>query len=108
MNNCYKLKLLHQRRWEEIVQGFIESGREVIALSHQQIAQLCGNAIELQSKNEKIQALSLTAHATLQPELRLILEKSVRLLPLKVSAIELGGGSVRCMLAGSHLSARQQ
>ena len=79
----------------------------MIALSHQQIASFCGNAIELQAKNGRILALSSTAYTALEPEQRLILEKSITLLPLDVSVIESAGGSVRCMLAGIHLSARQ-
>lgn len=96
-----------QKRRDEIIQRFVESGREVIALSHQQIASFCGNAIELQAKNGRILALSSTAYTALEPEQRLILEKSITLLPLDVSVIESAGGSVRCMLAGIHLSARQ-
>ncbi|KXI28880.1 citrulline utilization hydrolase CtlX [Paraglaciecola hydrolytica] len=96
----------NQKRRDEIIQRFVESGREVITLSHQQIARFCGNAIELQGKNGRILALSSTAYAALEPEQRLILEKSVTLLPLEVSVIESAGGSVRCMLAGIHLSAR--
>ena len=33
-------------------------------------------------------------------------QKSATLLPLDVTAIEMAGGSVRCMLAGIHLSSR--
>jgi hypothetical protein len=74
----------NQKRREDIVQRFVESGREVIALSHQQIAQFCGSAMELQGENERILALSSTAHAALKSEQRLILEKSVTLLPSEV------------------------
>jgi hypothetical protein len=34
------------------------------------------------------------------------IERSARLLPLHIPTIDLAGGSVRCMLAGVHLSAR--
>jgi hypothetical protein len=97
----------NQKRRDEIVHRFVESGREVLALSHQQISHFCGNAIELQGENGRVLALSYTAHTALKPEQRLILEKSVTLLPLDVSVIESAGGSVRCMLAGIHLSARK-
>jgi hypothetical protein len=33
--------------------------------------------------------------------------RSARLLPLHIPTIELAGGSVRCMLAGVHLSPRE-
>jgi hypothetical protein len=35
-----------------------------------------------------------------------MLERSATILPLEVPTIELAGGSVRCMLAGIHLAAR--
>jgi hypothetical protein len=95
-----------QKRREEIIQRFAESGRKVISLSQQQIGEFCGNAIELQSKNNRILALSSRAFSALNSKQLAILEKSVELLPLNVSAIESAGGSVRCMLAGIHLSAR--
>lgn len=38
---------------------------------------------------------------------RRAIEKTAQLLPLAVPTIELAGGSVRCMLAGIHLSPRQ-
>ena len=96
----------NQKRRDEIIKRFAESGRKVIALSQQQIAEFCGNAIELQSKNDRILALSSRAFAALNSEQLNALKESVKLLPLDVSAIEYAGGSVRCMLAGIHLSAR--
>lgn len=50
--------------------------------------------------------LSTTAYKALEQEQIAKLEQSVQLVPLDVSAIELAGGSVRCMLAGIHLSKR--
>jgi hypothetical protein len=91
---------------QEIVQRLQDSGREIIALSEAQINQFCGNAIELQGSKGRILALSSTAYNALTSEQRKILEKSTNLLPLDVSAIESAGGSVRCMLAGIHLSPR--
>jgi hypothetical protein len=66
----------------------------------------CGNALELQSKAGRILALSKCAYDALTDEQITLLSQSVTLLPLEVSAIELAGGSVRCMLAGIHLSKR--
>ncbi|MFJ7005624.1 MULTISPECIES: arginine deiminase-related protein [Pseudomonas] len=34
------------------------------------------------------------------------IERSARLVPLDVATIEMAGGSVRCMIAGIHLSPR--
>ncbi|MFT4938994.1 MAG: hypothetical protein ACI88A_002026 [Paraglaciecola sp.] len=101
------LDMIHeQKRRDEIIKRIAESGRKLISLSQQQIGEFCGNAIELQCKNEPILALSTRAYAALNATQLTVLEESVRLLPLDVSAIESAGGSVRCMLAGIHLSAR--
>jgi hypothetical protein len=91
---------------KDITQRFEDSGRELIALSNEQIYKFCGNAIELQGSKGRILALSVTACNALTSDQRKILEKSTTLLPLDVSSIESAGGSVRCMLAGIHLSPR--
>ena len=93
-------------RRNEIIARFKESGREVLELSAHQIAQFCGNALELQSDTQRLLALSQRAFDALTSSQKSILEKSVTLLPLEVSAIEIAGGSIRCMLAGVHLAAR--
>jgi hypothetical protein len=53
-------------------------------------------------------ALSARALRALRPKQIAALERHVSLLPLKVLTVELAGDSVRCMLAGIHLKARQQ
>lgn len=93
-------------RRNEIITRFEDSGREVIMLSSRQIAEFCGNALELQSDEQRLLALSQRAYNSMETEQRKILEKSVTLLPLEVSAIETAGGSIRCMLAGIHLAPR--
>lgn len=93
-------------RRAEIIQRFEKSGREVIALSENQINHFCGNALELQGPKGRILALSETASDVLTSAQIAILEKSVSLVPINVSALEMAGGSVRCMLAGIHLSKR--
>lgn len=82
------------------------TGREVIALSEQQINDFAGNAIELSTANGRVLALSARAAASLRPEQISIIERSARILPLSVPTIEMAGGSVRCMLAGIHLTRR--
>ncbi|MDD0811568.1 arginine deiminase-related protein [Curvibacter sp. RS43] len=83
-----------------------ESGRELIELSADQIAQFAGNALELSGRDGRVLALSQRAHDSLTPEQRGRIERSARLLPLSVPTLELAGGSVRCMLAGIHLAPR--
>jgi len=94
------------KRRTEIIQRFTSSGKRIIYLTEKQINAFCGNALELQGSYGRILALSTTAHAALTLEQIAVLEKRVKLVPLDVSAIELAGGSIRCMLAGIHLSKR--
>ncbi|WP_368667970.1 hypothetical protein [Pseudomonas sp. Kh13] len=54
----------------------------MIDLSNHQISQFAGNAIELSERDGR----------------------SARLVPLDVPTIEIAAGSVRCMIAGIHLS----
>ena len=93
-------------RRDHVVQRFEESGRQVIALSTPQIAEFAGNAIELQGGTGRVLALSARALQSLTPAQLDIIGQSAAPLPLDVATIELGGGSVRCMLAGIHLSRR--
>ena len=94
-----------QRR-AEIQTRLAESGREVVALSHAQIAEFAGNAIELTGSDGRVLAMSSRALNSLTPEQVEIIERSARIVPLSVPTIEMAGGSVRCMLAGIHLSRR--
>ena len=89
-----------------IIERLQESRREVIALSHHQIAEFAGNAIELETPDGLILALSSRATTALSAEQKAILEKSVRLVPLDLPTIESAGGSARCMIAGLHLARR--
>jgi hypothetical protein len=83
-----------------------ESGRTVIDLSHEQIAEFAGNAIELSGRDGLVLALSSRALAALTPKQIATIEASATPLPLSVPTIETAGGSVRCMIAGIHLSRR--
>ncbi|MCK0197442.1 arginine deiminase-related protein [Ancylobacter sp. 6x-1] len=94
------------RRRAEVADRLSDAGRAVVALSHRQIEDFAGNAIELDGRGGRILALSARAARSLTAEQRGVLERSVELLPLEVPTIELAGGSVRCMLAGIHLSPR--
>ncbi|MGG1947774.1 citrulline utilization hydrolase CtlX [Trinickia sp. NRRL B-1857] len=93
-------------RRDEVRERLLATGREVIALDHGQIAHFAANALELSGPDGRLLALSTTALASLTPAQRALIERSARLLPLDVPTIETAGGSVRCMLAGIHLSPR--
>lgn len=94
------------RRAEILLRLAGRGGRDVIALTNEQIDEFCGNALELQGSDGRVVALSQRAHDALTDEQRARIERTARLLPLEVPTIELAGGSVRCMLAGIHLDSR--
>ncbi|MEM5544958.1 arginine deiminase-related protein [Sulfitobacter sp. AS92] len=82
--------------------------RDIVDLTHAQIAEFAGNAIELQGRDGLVLALSTRALRSLDTGQRQVLERHIRLLPLDIPTIEHAGSSVRCMIAGLHLSARPQ
>ena len=94
------------RRAAEVRARLEESGREVIALSAAQIAEFADNAIELSGHGGRLLALSQRACDSLTAAQKAVIGRSARLLPLSVPTVEMAGGSVRCMLAGIHLSPR--
>jgi hypothetical protein len=95
-------------RATEIRTRLEETGRSIIALTASQIESFAGNTIELSGTSGRILALSETANDSLTSAQRAKIEESATLVPLGVPTIELAGGSVRCMIAGIHLSARPQ
>ena len=100
--------LTDKQRAHEICDRLQESGREVIPISAAQVSDFAGNAIELSGSAGRILALSQRAFNTLDHGQKTRIERSAQLLPLAVPTIELAGGSVRCMLAGIHLSPRHE
>lgn len=93
-------------RREEIRARLAESGRAIIDLNTEQIAEFAGNALELTGKNDRLLALSARALASLEPHQIAVIGQSAEIVPLAVPTIELARGSVRCMLAGVHLARR--
>lgn len=94
------------RRRDEIVGRLGRFGRGIVDLSEAQIGRFAGNALELQGPGCRILALSTTALDALDAGQRAIIEESSRLVPLDIPTIERAGGSVRCTLAGIHLTPR--
>lgn len=101
---CLEMIVDPQRR-KMIVDRLQESGREVIDLTPAQIDSFAGNAIELTGR-ERLLALSARAADALRPAQKEIITRSAKLLPLEIPTIETAGGSVRCMIAGVHLTHR--
>ncbi len=93
-------------RKQQIIERLEASGKDVIALSEDQIGNFAGNAIELQGSQGRILALSKRAFSALTKAQIKTIEASAIPVPINVPTIELAGGSVRCMMAGIHLAAR--
>jgi hypothetical protein len=92
---------------QEVRARLEKTGKEIVELSADQIANFAGNAIELQNQDgEKLLVLSSRAVGALTEDQRERLSRYARLIPLELSTIELGGGSARCMIATIHLPRR--
>jgi hypothetical protein len=94
----------HERK--RVREELERSGREIVELSPDQIANFAGNAIELHNEREQLVVLSARAHAALTQEQIRRLENHARIVALELPTIELGGGSARCMMATIHLPRR--
>lgn len=84
-------------------------GRTVVNIDRQQLASFAGNALELRTGgDERVLAMSARALASLGDEARETLRRLVdRVVAVPVPTIEdVGGGSVRCMLAEVFLPRR--
>ena len=93
-------------RRDVVLNRLRETKASVIELSAEQIEHFAGNAIELQGPSGRLLALSQTAFESLSSDQIAELENYVQILPIAIPTIELAGGSIRCMLAGIHLSKR--
>jgi hypothetical protein len=84
-----------------------KTGKDIVELTTDQIANFAGNAIELHNKRgEKLLVLSSRAARALTEKQRQTLSRYARLVPLELPTIELAGGSARCMIATIHLPPR--
>ena len=99
------LQMIPNKTERELVRARLEkTGKEIVELSADQIANFAGNAIELlNSDGEKLLVLSSRAARALTEEQRETLTRYAQLVPLELPTIELGGGSARCMMATIHL-----
>lgn len=93
------IRNIHQR--EQLIRLLEERGKEIVAISLEQMHRFAGNMLELTNhQGEKLLVMSKTAKDSLTPEQIGILEEDVRILAPDISVIEkAGGGSARCMLA---------
>jgi hypothetical protein len=99
------LEMIRDKAERQQVRARLEkTGKEIVELSADQIANFAGNAIELHNKGEqKLLVLSSRAGRALTEEQHEKLTRYARLVPLELPTIEFGGGSARCMIATIHL-----
>lgn len=86
---------------KNLVAHLKSSGKEIIALTEEQIHHFAGNMLQLEGLGQKsLLAMSTTAYDSLTTLQRNALEKHATLVHSAIPTIEIcGGGSVRCMLA---------
>lgn len=85
-----------------IIHSLKASGKKLILLSNQQVAEFAGNAIELTGTKGRYLAMSQRGRNCLTEEQRIAIEKYATLLSVDLTTVELSGGSMRCMIAGIH------
>jgi hypothetical protein len=102
------LEMIPNKAERQQVQTRLEkTGKEIVELSADQIANFAGNAIELHNQSgEKLLVLSSRADRALSENQRKRLLRYTRIVPLELPTIELAGGSARCMIATIHLPPR--
>lgn len=98
--------IVDKNRRKAVASRLEESGREVIEITEDQVNQFAGNALELTVGHKRILAISTVGEACLTADQRKRIEQSSDILPISIPTIETAGGSVRCMMAGIHLSLR--
>ncbi|MFT7587587.1 MAG: hypothetical protein ACI9EW_004031 [Cellvibrionaceae bacterium] len=98
--------IVNENRRREIEMRLKHSGRTIVDLDFEQIKNFASNGLELTGENGKIFVISQRGYTALRPDQISLIEQSARIVPIPVPTIELAGGSVRCMLAGIHLTKR--
>jgi hypothetical protein len=80
------------------------SGKEIVELTADQVANFAGNTIELNDgKGKKLLVLSARAIPTFTEGQQAVLTRHAHFVPLQLPMIEMSGGSARCMIAEIHL-----
>jgi len=90
-----------QKEWSRLEKQFHKSKKEIVVISWKQMNQFAGNMLLLHNqKGEKILVMSSRAYKSLRPAQVKQIKKHCKILHSDIKTIEdLGGGSVRCMMA---------
>jgi len=88
-----------------LLESFIQTNKEVIIISQNQLNHFAGNMLQVFDQSEKPHLImSNQAYTSLNKEQISYLEKFNPIVPISIPTIEaLGGGSTRCMMAEIHL-----
>jgi hypothetical protein len=90
-----------------VTASLLQGGREVIPISLLQMGEFAGNLLALEARNAPLIALSARAWASLDPAQRAAISRCGRVVSADIAVIEnVGGGSLRCMLAEIFLPPR--
>ncbi|REL32582.1 amidinotransferase [Thalassotalea euphylliae] len=89
---------------EQVLKFIHNSGKTHISLSEIQINQFAGNMLELSGSEGRFIAMSTTAYRSLSKQQIAILSEKARIETFDIPTVEMAGGSIRCMLAGIHLT----
>jgi hypothetical protein len=102
------LEMIADARERETVRARLsKTGKEIVDLTREQIANFAGNAIELHdATGNRLLVISSRAVPAFTREQRETVERYARFVPLELPTIELAGGSARCMMATIHLPPR--
>lgn len=95
---------------QELVLGNLsKTNHKIISISYAQLRSFAGNIIEVKSRSgENFTLISETALRSLLPGQVNAITRFTELLPISIPTIEkVGGGGVRCMVAGIHLPPRK-
>ena len=86
---------------KNVVKHLKDDGKEIIAITEEQMHEFAGNMLQVQGANEqKYLVMSARAHRSLTQEQISKIEKYSQILSSEIKTIEIaGGGSARCMMA---------
>lgn len=81
------------------------SGKTLVEITYPQMNRFCGNVLQVSDRNGgSCWLMSSTAYGAFEPEQLAVLSLSGTIVQADIRTIEtLGGGSLRCMLAGVHV-----
>jgi hypothetical protein len=90
---------------ELLLKSFLNTGHKVISISYDQLRSFAGNILEVKSQSgENFLLISETALSSLLPGQVNAITQFTEPLVISIPTIEkIGGGGVRCMVAGIHL-----